>query len=166
MIQDLQQDLLEVVKLALYEFYKNDMNELLRGDRIQNAVSERSMVFRIGIYLENIIKSHEEFKNYNLDSEYNRNNLKPKKIYDKNTYPDLIIHKRRSNDSNLLVIEFKKGEPRKIDYDEDINKLKNYTKTDYTYKFKFGFYIELHNSKCKIEIYSDGKLLDKIEEIY
>lgn len=154
----------DLIRPAIDEFYKNDMDEMLREDNIEKAVNERSMVFRIGIYIENIIKSSEEFKEYNLDAEYNRNQTRAKYIKKKKTYPDLILHKRGNNNNNLLVVEFKKGKPEQKDYKLDIWKLKHFTKSDGGYEFKYGFYIELYKNKYKIEIYKEGKLFKNIEK--
>lgn len=41
-----------------------------------------------------------------------------------NVFPDLIIHERKNNDNNLLVVEFKKGPAKTSDKAEDIKKLK------------------------------------------
>jgi len=61
--------------------------------------AERCLTFRLGYYLQN------EFKNYNVDSEYNRHIKNVKVLDDKNVFPDLIIHKRLNDDNNLLWIE-------------------------------------------------------------
>ncbi|WP_321529022.1 hypothetical protein [Sedimenticola selenatireducens] len=76
--------------------------------------NERSLTHRVGIYLQN------EFAQWNVDCEYNRDNHEPKELYleggnpdayDVNAqtvYPDIIVHERGTN-RNYLVIEFKKA---------------------------------------------------------
>jgi hypothetical protein len=97
-----------------------------------NDVSERAITHKLAEYLQ------AQFKDFNVDCEYNRNSCNglqnPKllrlladeksKIKEKalgqhpnleeeihssvSTYPDIIVHRRLSNDHNLLVIEVKK----------------------------------------------------------
>jgi hypothetical protein len=73
---------------------------------------ERSVAGRLQIYLAGVFPAHD------VDIEYNRHGVDTKKvplgppcrqILSKDTIviPDLIIHKRRDNDRNLLVIEVK-----------------------------------------------------------
>ena len=46
-------------------------------------------------------------------------------------YPDIIIHKRGTNENNLLVIELKKSTSR-VPNEPDLTKLRTYTKPDAT----------------------------------
>ncbi|MFH4804432.1 hypothetical protein WMQ58_22245 [Vibrio diabolicus] len=100
--------------------------------------NERSMTHRIAIYLQ------EEFADYHVDCEYNRDDHEPKEIdlgtenldgYDTNAvtvYPDIVVHERGNNDHNLLVIEFKKSSS-SIGDSKDIAKL-NAFKTSLNYQ--------------------------------
>ena len=96
------------VQKALNKLYKNDerlikiYDDEYNGD---NHVSERSIVFRFGIYLEKYRLKY--FPQYDLDVEYNRNINLIKMLDGDKVIPDLIIHKRGSNQNNLLVLEFK-----------------------------------------------------------
>lgn len=95
---------------------------------ISNDVNERSISHRLAIYLEPF------FPEWNVDCEYNRNHDDPKKldIQGRNVcsddtqattvYPDIIIHKRNT-DENLLVIEMKKTTSQEDDA-YDLGKLK------------------------------------------
>ena len=59
--------------------------------------------------MKNKMSTLEKFQWADLDCEYNRNMDDPKMLNDDRRFiPDLIIHRRRSNENNLLVIEFKK----------------------------------------------------------
>lgn len=92
--------------------------------------SERSMTHSIAV----IMSQNPAFKGWNIDCEYSRHgdevkrlSLPPKstssdELEAKTVYPDVIIHKRNS-DENLLVIEAKKSSASQ-DYDE--KKIKGY----------------------------------------
>jgi len=103
----LQQKVMQALDM-LYERDKYLISNNKNGNR-NNHVSERAIVFRFGIYLEEVLKCDSEFAKYNLDSEYNRNIDAKKQLPERENgvYPDLILHKRGSNDDNILVIEIK-----------------------------------------------------------
>ena len=95
---------------AVQSLLDNDA-ELLEAD-----VNERTLTHRIGVYLD------AEFPGRNVDCEYNRNGDSPKRLNvvepqrilsdDENArtvFPDIIVHRRRSNEHNLVVIEAKKS---------------------------------------------------------
>lgn len=97
----------EQVINALQLFIDNDRH-LLEVD-----ANERSLTHRIGMYLQ------DQFPDYDVDCEYNRNIHIPKRVHpieyhpdaqnkEKLVLPDIIVHKRGNNDHNLLIIEFKK----------------------------------------------------------
>lgn len=155
----------ELVNYALESFYTNDAI-LLDYKTEDTAVSERCMVFHIGRYMIEKMKSFPCLIEANLDCEYNRNFSHPKGMYKatrektKDVIPDLIIHKRKSNRDNLLIIEFKKGKPSKALKQGDIEKLEYFTDAEKEYKYKFGLYIELYKSNsAKIEVYQSGKVI-------
>ena len=117
------------------------------SDLLIYDANERSISHRLAIYLEN------SFQGWNVDCEYNRDEhnskrlqLPPKDtksddIEAKTVFPDIIVHKRGTN-QNLLVIEMKKStnsqgeEGKKF----DLQKLKAF-KTQLNYKF--AIFIEL-----------------------
>lgn len=83
---------------------------------LENDVNERSISHKLAVYLE------EKFRDWNVDCEYNRHYDEVKRLdmsdcraeaptlkdtEAKTVFPDIIIH-RRSTDDNLLVIEIKK----------------------------------------------------------
>lgn len=156
----------QLIDHALIEFYTND-SILLEYDTEDNAVAERCMVFRIGWYMLNRMKSIKNLSWADLDCEYNRNFSDPKCMYivdagsnktkKKNVVPDLLIHKRRSNENNLLVIEFKKGDPDPDDRDKDIQKLTYFTDPGREYTYSYGLYIELHRNNAVIQVYREGE---------
>ena len=128
---------------------------------ITNEVHERSIVFWFGVYLNDELKNS-EYKNFNLDFEYNKNHSNPKKTtnFPKGTYPDLILHKRGSNKDNILMIEFKTWWD--DDNVKDINKLKDFTNQDGEYRYKIGYSIILNKSRkdCKITKVINGEVYE------
>ena len=79
-------------------------------------VSERSIAARLAMYLR------EYFADYDVDVEYNRHGEDTKKLHDliyrhdcprdrdgQTVLPDVIVHRRGTDDSNLLIIEMKKS---------------------------------------------------------
>lgn len=87
--------------------------------------NERSISHRLGLHLQSV------FADWDVDCEYNRDGVEPKRIGYLNihpddaedteartVFPDIVVHKRGS-DTNYLVIEIKKSNSivdRAIDY--------------------------------------------------
>lgn len=141
----------ECVQRAMEQVYANDKSLIIRD------ANERSIVFRFGLYLCEILKST-AFKDYDLDVEYNRNGQDPKRTpnHPRNgIVPDLIVHKRESNDSNLLVLEFKTE--RNSNQREDKEKIKELTSITSEYRFKYGACILIGNNNPDYAWY--GELL-------
>lgn len=118
---------------------------------LEKHINERTLTHRLAVYLE------EFFQEWNIDCEYNKNKHLPKRIkfswlkrkistgssYGNIVCPDIIIHKRNS-DNNFIVIEAKKDKDRrwkqwKID---DEMKLRAYVAKDDEYKYQYWFFIE------------------------
>ena len=61
------------------------------------------------LYLNKYIDSNKLLKKYDLDTEYNRDIEGFKRLANRPNgwYPDLILHKRGSNENNILIIECK-----------------------------------------------------------
>ena len=101
------------VTRAMARVEKNDRHLLMID------VSERSIAARLAMYLS------ERFKGHDVDVEYNRHGEDTKKLHDliydygcpreredTTVLPDVIVHRRGSDDSNLLIIEMKKSTSR------------------------------------------------------
>lgn len=143
------------VQKALYKLFKND-SFLLYAD-----VNERSISHKFAEYLQ------QEFDEWNVDCEYNRDynetkklnewksrcmkkDLKPEEDRAKTVYPDIIIHHRNTS-NNLLVIEIKKSENR--DEGEcDIEKILNFIEdSESLYNYSYGLFINFKvKGKCGI----------------
>ena len=150
------------VEDALQCFYLND------ADLVHINAHERSMTFRLGMYLQLF------FSDWNVDCEYNRNfcmqdyikylvttpnckkyvecKLCGKKHAGCRVFPDIIIHKRKDKE-NLLVIEAKikageiskqsHGNKTKIKKDKD--KIEEYLKSN-MFEYQYGLFISFEAS--------------------
>lgn len=142
MTEDWKREPRERVMNAIEKLLKKD-KYLLRAD-----VNERSITHRLGMYLQ------DEFPDYDVDCEYNRNGIDPKRIgYPETTetndsegrtvFPDIIVHKRGNNDSNYLVVEVKKSNS-KVKSEIDREKLWEYKKHNgLNYEFALFLIIEV-----------------------
>jgi hypothetical protein len=171
-----EEEVLSKIKEALGILYKRD-RFLLEKD-----VNERSISHKLAEYLQQL------FQDYNVDCEYNwqtdefesktfckellftseeEKKFYPKteeeKIKDKNAhtvYPDIIVHQRGSNLSNLLIIEIKKST--NLDSkarEKDKLKLEKYKeKFHYTYTLFLDLPTgEEFGEEIKIELNEDGE---------
>lgn len=141
----------------------DSINELYFKDYyiIDNDVNERSITHKLAIYLQN------QFTDYDIDCEYNRNMKSPKEIVFIETskkgkvFPDIIVHKRGEDSNNLIVFEIKKckNDNANDKYLEtkkhDIEKLKGYVNNndEVSLNYKYGFFLEIHKNFFNIEIY-------------
>ena len=89
----------------------------------------------------------------------------------KDCRPDIIIHKRNSNDNNLLVIEVKKSESLIIgEKIKDYMKLSSFTcqkfeqghAGDFVYKYLLGCFIEFKNESCEIDLFENANITGKL----
>ncbi len=148
-------ELSKLVNNALIKVYKH--HKYL----IKNKVHERSIVFWFGVYLHELLQLKEkEYAEFNLDFEYNKNHSNPKKTenFPDGTYPDILLHKRGSNEHNLLIIEFKTWwEP---DNSRDLRKLRDFTHPDGVYKYKYGLSIILGKDKPIITVLQKGEIIN------
>lgn len=136
-------------------FRSNDSN-LLAFDEL--LLPERPISHRLGFYLQYL------FISYNVDCEYNKH-LGGAKIIDQHTViPDILVHKRKVDEDNLLAVEVKarrnmgevlRSRDRQLvlgDYDQ----LKKYTKQDGVLKYKWGVFILVLFNETKMEWFQDG----------
>lgn len=129
----------KLLKNAIEEFYSND-NELIAVKGMEQAC-----VFRIGLYLYNLMQRDNELSQFDLDCEYNKSNKGAKILDDVKVRPDLIIHKRNLNNDipnqkNTLVVEFKGWWNKNLN---DIDKLKKFTDERYNYLYPLAVWIKL-----------------------
>jgi hypothetical protein len=112
--------------------------------------------------IEILIKDLEKFKNSILQSPNRKFTVEDLEIFvHLNIYPDIIIHKRGTNESNILVIELKKSTNfNNKSHELDRIKLKAYTSE--RLKYQIGAFINLSVSEnfkkeqTEIEYYENG----------
>ena len=155
-----------------------------------NDLSEQSISHRIAYYLEPL------FNDYNVDCEYNGdidrpNNkktisvlkndlikfglLREKEASDlerectnRAVFPDIIIHKRGTNEENLCILEVKKSTSR-VDYEYDFIKLRSYTSNRYdnNLMYQLGIFIEVlidgKNPSFNLRYYKSGQEVYNLE---
>lgn len=120
---------------ALRRFYLNDLYLL------QEGAHERSMTFRLGMYLQEI------FSGWDVDCEYNRNKFeedRKKRIPWQLVYPDVIIHKRGTK-NNLLAIEAKPPHASSDDISVDEKKIMEYVVYE-KLQYQYGLFISFEDS--------------------
>lgn len=100
-----------------------------------------------------------EFKEYDVDCEYDKhiNQEKEVKELNQNIRPDIIIHRRGTDEENLVYIEIKTDhnrESRELDY----CKIKAMTKQKGEYGYSLGLFIDFNRDKenLKIKYFKDG----------
>jgi hypothetical protein len=149
-----REEIERIVSECVEELFARDLC-LLEAD-----VSERAITHKLAEYLQR------RMPYLNVDCEYNRNTTAgaqaPKRVnllrgktrnalaaalteddrLGVSTYPDIIVHRRMTNEENLLVVEVKK-ENSQVGHGHDRSKLEAFTEnTDQnSYHFKYGVFI-------------------------
>lgn len=117
---------------------------------------EQAFVFRTGVHLSNLLKGT-CYESLDLDSEYNKNHgyVKTSRRFPNGLRPDLIIHKRDSNEENILVAEFKGWWNN--DIDTDIIKLEDLTSPEENYHYLIGVFVQIERDKPNYQYFINGK---------
>jgi hypothetical protein len=126
------------VGIAIGILFKNDYFLL------ENDVHERSVAHKLAEYLQI------QFLDWDVDSEYNLKGLDTKQLdgirqcstqrATDRVLPDIIIHKRNTN-NNLLVVEIKTNNQNDAC---DVEKLKLFTADSGDYKYVLGLFIKFN----------------------
>lgn len=133
----------ELIKKSLDDLYQND--EYL----ITHRVAERDITSKFAHYFQNNMRE-KNIVDYDVDCEYQRDGYGTKNINGVIVYPDFILHKRGTNDDNLLIIEFKTWwNPNNHD---DIEKLREMMSDTHPYKYKYGYSVILNRERTSVEI--------------
>lgn len=145
----------EIIYKSLEELYEKDKYIIDNEKKGKyNYGSERSIVFRFGIYFENNFKKQftsKEYEKYSIDVEYNRN-ITNKKIlpdWENGCILDLIVHERGNNNNNLVVLEFKTHW--NDNQDKDKVKMKKLIDKNGVYKYRYGAIVLIekeYSKKC------------------
>ena len=156
--------LTNILKFAQLDLYNRDQYLIDRKTDTSNEeihLSERSIVFRFALYLSNRLQSS-DLRYYDLDCEYNRNidSIKTYPGYNREMHaccPDIIIHKRGTNDDNLIAIEVKTWWNTNTKHDED--KLRHFTNQTSDYRYEYGLSITFGKDEDSVIMkwFQDGK---------
>ena len=174
-------------KLQIKEKVRNAIAKLKDNDKylLQNDISEWAISHKLAVYL------NDEFSGFDVDCEYNgycevdkgkkyiialyeeleklvklKESDENKKFLERKVFPDIIIHKRGSNE-NLLILEIKKENNNDKDYDR--LKLEKYTSSDgkNDLNYHLGAFIIFETGKEEmphsIEWYKNGTKEKEVE---
>ncbi len=146
--------LVRILQEAIKSVYQEE-RFLLQFPEGNREGLEQAFVFRTGIYLSNLLNKT-AYATLDLDSEYNKNNdeAKTSRRCLHGLRPDLIIHRRYSNDDNKLVAEFKGWW--NTDIDTDIKKLEDLTDPTDKYRYMIGVFIQIGKEYAKYRYFING----------
>lgn len=146
--------LVEVLRNAINAVYLED-RFLLRFAQGDREGLEQAFVFRSGIHLSNLLNGT-HYAALDLDSEYNKNhgNAKTSRRFPNGLRPDLIIHRRDSNEENKLVAEFKGYWNN--DIDSDIRKLEDLTDPNDNYNYQIGVFVQIGKTEATFRYFING----------
>lgn len=117
---------------------------------------EECINHRLAVYIEEIVSKLDMFS-YHIDAEYDKRVDGEKDVYldgqKINIRPDILVHERRQNRNNLLVIEAKKNTPRK----HDINKIQGLMGDDYKYTYGCSVSYLPKDDKVRYALYYKSK---------
>lgn len=135
-------EIIKCLKKAGEELYLLDKILICDNNFLDIHAHERSICFKFGIYLNKYIDSNNLLKKYDLDAEYNRDIKGVKRLANRpnGCYPDLILHKRGSNENNILIIECKGWWANEIDIEKDKEKVIAFLNSD-RYRYTLGLLI-------------------------
>lgn len=125
-------EILPLLESAFQELFGRDQ---ILFDLGTQGISEQSVTFRLGLYLQ------QRFGHHNVDCEYNRWGTEPKT--DENVdlewmKPDVIVHLRKIKEENLVVIEAKKSGKWAGGWHDIEQKLKAFTRKPGNYEYRLG----------------------------
>ena len=153
-MNDEQSLLVSMLRDAIHAVYQEE-RFLLEFAQRERVGLEQAFVFRTGIHLSNILIDS-PYEALDLDSEYNKNhgNAKTSRRFPNGLRPDLIIHKRDSNEENKLVAEFKGWWNDNID--SDLKKLEDLTAPNDNYHYLIGVLVLIGNSEPTYRYFING----------
>lgn len=150
-----QQYLVDILQNAVNSVYQEE-RFLLRFAQGDRKGLEQSFVFRTGIHLS-ILLNNTPYATLDLDSEYNKNhgNAKTSRRFPNCLRPDLIIHRRDSNEENKLVAEFKGWWNNEVD--SDIEKLEDLTDPNDNYHYLIGVFVRIDRTEAINRYFINGQ---------
>ena len=146
--------LVHLLEEAIKRVYEEDrfLFDFSQGER---TGLEQAYVFRTGIHLSNLLRGT-SFETLDLDSEYNKchGDIKRSKRFPNGLRPDLIIHRRDSNEENKLVAEFKGLWNN--DIESDIQKLEDLTDPNDNYHYLIGVFVRIGRTEATFRYFING----------
>ncbi|HXK38376.1 MAG TPA: hypothetical protein VJ579_04905 [Candidatus Paceibacterota bacterium] len=138
------------IRSAIRLFMDNDWVELMNV-----KIYEPTLSHRIALYLESNFGQE-----FNIDCEYSKSLAGPKMNDDGTVVrPDIIIHRRGSNERNLAIFEIKKCSPSSILGVADINKIRSYRNLNY----QIGIFVGvLKRCVHVVWVYRDGRIVEEV----
>lgn len=144
-----------LIKECVSKAYQYDYSLIRRG-------MEQASVARIYYYMQEALRYDSRFSelsNFNLDSEYNKNGIRPKRTsrFAAGTRPDIILHHREDDphQENILILEFKaSGE--NIDVVRDLRKLEDFTSSECGYNYFLGVLVKLNVQEAEYRYFQNG----------
>lgn len=136
-----QEEARKILEEAVHKLYEKDRYLILDRPETEEEgrhVAERSIVFRFGHYLQEILERSQILTDLSVDCEYNRRGYEPKMLsrIGSSVSPDLIVHHRGDHSNNFLVMEFKTWWNRDQKYDEA--KIDGFMDPDGGYAYQYG----------------------------
>jgi len=134
---------------------------------LENDLHERTITHKLAEYLQAL------FPHWNVDCEYNRDGLGPKRVHvlachpqredeGSNVFPDVIVHQRGNNNHNILIIEAKKSSRENEAVDEfDRQKVEAFANDlHYRYGALIVFHIPPQDLSFHARFYARGEWTD------
>ncbi|MGY0500672.1 hypothetical protein ACWZHB_19470 [Nocardia sp. FBN12] len=117
----------------VHAYLRSAVLALYRDERelIESTVHEQTLAFRIGLRLANSVERPDN--RLRVDTEYNRQGTRSKTIRNSGPIgerPDLVIHVRGNDESNLLAVEIKKSAK---NIKDDLQKLRQLHSDQFNY---------------------------------
>lgn len=137
-------ELINKIEESIRLVYQNDLDLIWRNNY------EVTISCKLSQYLFSL------FNNYNVDCEYNKHIDNPKELNWVWIRPDIVIHTRWTDDNNLVCIEIKK-ETNNEDRNKDYQKLKDFTKNWWEYRYKLWVFIDFWIEKPNIIYFTNWK---------
>src|ERR1700730_10476879 len=125
-------EILPMLASAFEDLFRQDQ---MLFDLGTEGISEQTVTFRLGYYLQ------QHFYNHHVDCEYNRlgTDLKTDEFVDQEWMkPDVIVHVRKPKEENLAVIEAKKASRWNGGWAEMEAKLRAFTREPGNYEYRLG----------------------------
>jgi hypothetical protein len=155
-------ELEQKMKVAIDSLHSNDgdLMDFQVLKKLPLPERERPISHRLGFYMEHL------FNGYNVDCEYNRHGQETKEDSQKRPIiPDILVHKRKARNSNLLAVEVKarrtplrnrKGKlPKAVT--KDHQKLIDLTRKAGAYGYDYGAFIAVLPTAAEIQWFKNGE---------